>query len=870
MVMKINKTWLFIFLAMPLVTVCNAAPTASIGGVLYISTDTNITDNIIGNELGRIESAVADGQSVIPPIDTAFYAAIVTDGDEDVYANVTMYRDAGNDLVITAVHESSELGIYSAPILPSFGPTIRIVSTFAAWDLADSFRGGYDVLACEGQSNMDGRDNVQYALQRASEYIYQLNVNGSGDSKDKPIRLADASGVLQTGISVAGQGNSPCYAFAQRYLENTGYKRPVLIVIHAKGSTGLVGENWTSTGYWSATIRSGLGGDGYIEFKRRLQLAMDTHTDNKLIAVLSAQGEDDTLVPRSESAYSAAKVALINGVLGSLTPTDWQSADDFMRVPYITIGFSPEWMAQLGGRDQGVTNALVNLKNVRPFTGHVDTRTGHTGLARSGDEIHYSTKGAFTLGKEAADMIASVRHNVASESGPVAPGGVTSTLSGDRTIETCWDAVTAYPAVDYYTLRYSTSTSGPWTTVDTADANTLCVTVQNGVAGATINYSTDYYFAVASHNTHNSGTLSGYTASATYPINSGTGLAAPSTDLSPVVASNPTETTVDLTWTADTSGNPAPYYLITASNETTPSVYDIVVRNAGNNLQTNSYTVTGLTGGTDYKFQVQAENSQGQGTTYVTANAITTTAPLTGDFYGAVDTIATRGTNPITPIMYFITHPNWITLISSGPQVAQWLGNNDRGNDGYYSTYSAFASTYVSTTGNHGLSFHGVNSSGSVMTLSQASNTLGANLTVFIRFKTTDAAFGTLFSIDGTGPRITSAAGNIDIGSSAGTAIDGVQGGINDGNWHVVALECLVAGGVNLYIDGTSVTNTEGTMNCSSGDGTQSVRLAARYTGTAFVDNLAVTVSNLYAYNVNLSPTDRNAIINELVGWTEL
>jgi hypothetical protein len=220
--------------------------------------------------------------------------------------------------------------------------------------------------------------------------------------------------------------------------------------------------------------------------------------------------------------------------------------------------------------------------------------------------------------------------------------------------------------------------------------------------------------------------------------------------------------------------------------------------------------------------------------------------------------------------MYFITHPNWITLISSGPQVAQWLGNNDRGNDGYYSTYSAFASTYVSTTGNHGLSFNGVNSSGSVMTLSQASNTLGANLTVFIRFKTTDAAFGTLFSIDGTGPRITSAAGNIDIGSSAGTAIDGVQGGINDGNWHVVALECLVAGGVNLYIDGTSVTNTEGTMNCSSGDGTQSVRLAARYTGTAFVDNLAVTVSNLYAYNVNLSPTDRNAIINELVGWTEL
>jgi hypothetical protein len=194
------------------------------------------------------------------------------------------------------------------------------------------------------------------------------------------------------------------------------------------------------------------------------------------------------------------------------------------------------------------------------------------------------------------------------------------------------EAPTTGGAATGYTVNYRvTSVGGAWT----AQSATGTGLTASGLAAAT-----GYDFEVIANNATGSGPASS--------IATGTTLAAPTQapgQVTGLVASGPTASTVNLAWTAPASGGAVASYTVQ---------YRVTggggFNTAASGVAGTAYTVTGLAASTGYDFQVVAVNAVGNGTASAVASATTTAAPpaMPGVPTGLTAGTPTPSTMPLT------------------------------------------------------------------------------------------------------------------------------------------------------------------------------------------------------------------------------
>jgi hypothetical protein len=214
----------------------------------------------------------------------------------------------------------------------------------------------------------------------------------------------------------------------------------------------------------------------------------------------------------------------------------------------------------------------------------------------------------------------------------VPPAPSLSAVTASQSVTLNWPPVTG---AANYTVERSTTSGGPYTTLGTACTPTyLDTAVSNG---------TTYYYVVAAVNAVGQQTLSSQLSATP----SGT-LQAPGAPGSLTASAGNGQ--VLLSWNAPTTGGAVTNYQVWDS---TGGSYS----EANSAVTSTSYTVSGLTNGTQYSFYVTASNSAGTSGDSNTATATPTASQQS-------QTISF--TQPITPVAYGVSPITLLATATSG------------------------------------------------------------------------------------------------------------------------------------------------------------------------------------------------------------
>jgi titin len=246
---------------------------------------------------------------------------------------------------------------------------------------------------------------------------------------------------------------------------------------------------------------------------------------------------------------------------------------------------------------------------------------------------------------------------------PLAPVINSSTSNQDQSSIVSWTVpANGGASITSYNLQYSSSSSAPyqWSSVipytlppSLSSATTLSYTI-TGLTNGTL-----YYFQVAAVNLNGAGAYSSQATNSTQTANTATPSTVP---LAPVInssTSNQDQSSI-VSWTVPANGGASitSYNLQYSSSSSAPyqwsSVIPYTLPPSLSSATTLSYTITGLTNGTLYYFQVAAVNVSGQGPYSSQATNSTQTANT-----------ATPSTVPLAPgITSSTSNQNTVSTIS--------------------------------------------------------------------------------------------------------------------------------------------------------------------------------------------------------------
>lgn len=460
---------------------------------------------------------------------------------------------------------------------------------------------GKKVIACIGQSNADF-----WGLQAASTDAARLyysdprifvweGITGRPyyDSQSlcaEPFQPVDKTGGLVSGRT--GFGIGP--AFAREYVKGLTPGQQVLVVPCAVGSTSLLTDWATPSG-----VR-------YTNAVARINAAMASDPDNELAVVIFIQGEAD--------AISGVLSGIYNTNLGTFIPAFRAAVTGAATVPILIGGMVPDWRSDptvtAGATAANVTEihrSHVTAPNRLAYVAFVDGPSGKTGAGTPGgastERIHYSAAGLADLAYSMVHtgLAAATSNTSGSVAAPSAPSVSVSPTTGTTA------TVTITPAdsrAGSFTIEYRVVGAPSWTTV----TNTGSV-VSRVITGLSTG---NYECRVAAVNRN--GTSSYGTATWNQ-------VQLPSAPTSLTVTAV-TATSADLSWGASTGGTITDYivqYKLSSSGTW-------LTFSDGTSTATTA-TVTGLTSGQSYDFQVAGVNMNGTGPYSNTATATTGATP---------------------------------------------------------------------------------------------------------------------------------------------------------------------------------------------------------------------------------------------------
>lgn len=479
---------------------------------------------------------------------------------------------------------------------------------------------GYDIVLLMGQSNMQGDSGgaTSSIIDVTNPKVYTYNMTGSNVNT---IALAnDPLGHNLSGGAIVGPGMS----FARWYEGCIPGNRRVLLVPTAYNGSGLI----TGSPQWTA----GTGGLYSDAVAQALAAKTAAGANARFAAALWIQGETDAIASISGSSYQTALLALIGNLRTALSTPN---------LPFVIGSMTPEFMASYSAPTKAAIDAAHKaIPGLLTYTAFVQ---GPSGMGR-GDNLHYSPAGHREMGRRLVGGVAAALANGT----PTAPAQVTG-LSGDAgntQVVLTWSAPSnGGSAITDYTIQWRT-TAGPgsWNTF----SHTPGTATTRAVTGLT--NGTSYDFRVAAVNAIGTGSYSS-TVSAT-----------PSTATAPgqVTALIPTpgNTQVALTWTAPSTGGSAiTDYVVQYRTTAGPGAWNTF--SDGTSTATAA-TVTGLTNGTSYDFQVAAVNAIGQGT-YSSPATSSPTAPAAtyADTFTRANSTTSMGTTETGSLAWTAVNGTW-------------------------------------------------------------------------------------------------------------------------------------------------------------------------------------------------------------------
>ena len=259
------------------------------------------------------------------------------------------------------------------------------------------------------------------------------------------------------------------------------------------------------------------------------------------------------------------------------------------------------------------------------------TFTDTTATATAANRYRIVAQNTVGYGSGMPSMTASSTSAPASTTAPDAPTNVVGTSgTAGGSVNLSWTAPANGSAITGYEIQKSPATGAPvWTAAATV-GNVTSTTV----TGLTRNAS--YIFQVRALNAAGPGAWSSPSTAV-----QATGVPGAPTGL---VASNPTSTSIDLSWTApaDNGGQPVVQYGVRLTTDGGASwSYRWT---AAATPPATAYTVSGLTSGLSYQFEVTARNAVGFGPWSARTPAISTTS-VTGSAPSAPGSVAGKASN---------------------------------------------------------------------------------------------------------------------------------------------------------------------------------------------------------------------------------
>ncbi len=255
---------------------------------------------------------------------------------------------------------------------------------FTAWLLAAMLPGAaqdYDVYLCIGQSNMAGRGDMVPGDEKPLEGVFLLNDEGV------PVPAAAPLNIYSTIRKKAWmQGINPAWSFSQKMHAATG--RPVLLVVNAKGGTGI--DLWVKDAPCD-TFRVSRGDEAawdgkptpqfYAEAVRRTRQAMQY---GSLKGILWHQGEGDSGSDKKRDSY----IGKLSGLVADLR-ADLDAPD----VPFVAGEVCHR------GHGEKINQTLMQIAYFVPNSCCVSA----DGLGMRADNVHFTREAQIELGERYAD-----------------------------------------------------------------------------------------------------------------------------------------------------------------------------------------------------------------------------------------------------------------------------------------------------------------------------------------------------------------------------------------------------------------------------------------------------------------------------------
>ena len=250
--------------------------------------------------------------------------------------------------------------------------------------LKDFSKDSFDIIIQAGQSNSEGTGfgNVEEPYQPKENVCY-LN-------DDMTVSTATEV-VFGNGI----KGNFSL-TFADEYIKNglLSEGRKLLIIRSAVGGTGFMANHWK------------VGDCLYVKMIDMINTALSLNPNNRLVALLWHQGEDDAIRSASFQTHYDNLATLLNSV---------RSQYDAPALPFIAGDFVQEWKELNIGTVVLVSDAIRAV--CRDYGGRFVETDGlvsnwqdsrRINLSDDQDKIHFSRRSIYELGRRYFDAFADI------------------------------------------------------------------------------------------------------------------------------------------------------------------------------------------------------------------------------------------------------------------------------------------------------------------------------------------------------------------------------------------------------------------------------------------------------------------------------
>ncbi|WP_228511832.1 sialate O-acetylesterase [Clavibacter sp. VKM Ac-2872] len=272
-------------------------------------------------------------------------------------------RDAGSQITVTVTGRAD-----------GYAPTSR---TSVPRQIASTGE-GYDVVVILGQSNAQGvGTGWDPSVDVSVPGLDQLA--GSGAKAGQIIPAEDSLSHVTTWTTSGGvQAVGPGMELGRHLLADARPGRKVLLVPAAMASTSMTGDG---TYAWNpADTRSRI--NLFTRALGQIDAALAQDPDNRLVAVVWAQGESDA-TRTNAAGYQSMLLDLVDRL-----------NTRYGAVPFLIGGMVPEWL-NVSSLRQGIDTAQQGMPALRANVSYIP---GASGYSRAEDSIHYTAAGARAMG----------------------------------------------------------------------------------------------------------------------------------------------------------------------------------------------------------------------------------------------------------------------------------------------------------------------------------------------------------------------------------------------------------------------------------------------------------------------------------------